>query len=252
MNWNSLIHKNILQSGICILLCVAILLGLFLPGADMTRALLENPLENEAIREISILEVGESFDQFEDIAVPDEGSEVPTEPEESQPQESQPEQTQSDEVKPEETKPQETKPQETDPNNPEDGEKEGNDEGNQGEEGGEELDLELAAVMTWYKYGKDPNTITCAPSSTVSKTINTAQLVNSHLKYSFSMTGADAGFVDITGVTVAAGESEFTQVPQNGSLEIKLPEENGIRNYTFRLTGFIENPVKMEKSYSRK
>jgi len=36
MNWNSSLHKNILQSGICILLCAAMLLCLGIQGNPFT------------------------------------------------------------------------------------------------------------------------------------------------------------------------------------------------------------------------
>ena len=118
MNWNSSLHKNILQSGICILLCAAMLLGLVLPGMDMTHSHPDNPLENESIREISVLKVGDNVEKLDDIVVPNQDSVKPTEPEETEP--------------PEETQP----PEETKPTDPDDGEEdEGNDDGDEGEEG---------------------------------------------------------------------------------------------------------------------
>ena len=238
MNWNSLLHKNIWQPGICLLLCGAILLGLTLPGLDMTHAKPHNPLENEAIREISILNVGDNVSQLDDIVVPNQDTAAPTEPEETEP----PEDTQPpEESQPEETEPEETIPKETEETQPNEGdEDEGNEDGDQGEEGGEALELELAAVLTWYRYGTDPNTITCGPSGTVYKAINVAQLKDNTLKYTMSLTGEDARYVEITGVSVAAGDSSFREVSRNGDLEIQLPEGNGDRNYTFRVTAFLE------------
>ena len=141
MNWNSSLHKNILQSGICILLCAAILLGLLLPGIHMSHSQPESPLDNEAIREIAILKVGDDAEELDDIVVPNEDSVKPTEPEETeppeetQPEESQPEETEPEETEPEETQPEETKPEETEPTDPDDGEEdEGNDDGDEGEE----------------------------------------------------------------------------------------------------------------------
>ena len=190
----------------------------------------DNPLENETIREISILKVSENASDLDNIMVPNEGGAAQEKPEEQEPEEQEPEETEPDEPV-----------QEEDLTNPEDGEDdEGNDDGNQGEEGGEALELELAAVMTWYKYGTDPNTIACAPSSSVAKSVNTAQLNDSTLKYSFDLTGNDSRYVEITDVSVAAGDSEFKEISQNGSVKIELP--NGTRNYTFRVIGYIEKP----------
>lgn len=251
MNWNSLLHKNILQSGLCLLLCGAILLGLLLPGTDMLYSEPNNPLENEAIREITILKVGDNVSNLDDIVVPNQDSVTPTEPDETQPNETEPEETEPEEPKPEETKPEEPEP--TDPDDDE--EDEGNDDGDEGEEGGEELELDLAAVLTWYKYGTDPNTIVCSPSSTVYKSINTAQLTDSTLKYTISLTGDDSRFMEITGVSVAAGDRAFREVPQNGSQKIELPDGNGDRNYTFQVTGYFEKngedgePIRQELTF---
>ena len=85
MNWNSSLHKNILQSSICILLCAAILLGLLLPGIHMSHSQPESPLDHEAIREIAILKVGDDVEELDDIVVPNEDSVAPTEPQETEP-----------------------------------------------------------------------------------------------------------------------------------------------------------------------
>ena len=251
MNWNSSLHKNILQSGICILLCAAILLGLLLPGIHMSHSQPESPLDHEAIREIAILKVGDDVEELDDIVVPNEDSVAPTEPEETEPEETQPEETQPEETEPEETQPEETEPEETkpeetipnetEPTEPDDGDDdEGNDDKDEGEEGGDELELDLAAVMTWYKYGTDPNTIACGPSSTVYKSINVAQLTGGNLKYEFTLTGTDAKYVEITKIDMAAGDSAFQETGKNGNVTIELPEGNGDRNYTFQVTAFIE------------
>ena len=243
MNWNSLLHKNIWQTGICILLCAAMLLGLVLPGMDMTHSHPDNPLENEAIREISVLKISDNAEELDNIVVPNRDRVKPTEPEEAeQSEETQPpEETESQETEPEETEPEGTRPEETEPADPDDGEEdEGNDDGDEGEEGGNELELDLAAVLTWYKYGNDPNTVACGPSGTVYKSINVAQLNDNTLKYTVTLTGEDSRYVEITGVSVAAGDGSFREVSRNGNLEIELPEGNGDRNYTFRVTGYIE------------
>ena len=237
--------KYILRAGICAALCAAILLGFALPGADMVRAKPDNPLEDASIREITVLNVGDSENQLDPVVVPEGDSTESEELEQTEPQETQPEGTQDtppEETVPSESVPEETTPEETNPDDPETGdEDEGNDDGNQGEQGGEALELELAAALTWYKYGNDPQTLACGPSSSVTKSINTAQLADNTLKYRVSLTGADAGFVDIQEVAVAAGDSAFRPIGQNGNLTIDLPGGSA-RNYTVRVTGMIEKP----------
>ena len=231
MDWKVILHKGILRGGICILLSAAMILGLILPGTNMKPAQPENPLENESIREISVRKVGDKINELQTIVVPNGGSAAPTEPKEDESEETYPEQTQ-----PNEKVPQETESEEQDIGQGE----EGNEDGNQGEEGGEELDLDLAAVMTWYRYGKDAETITCAPSQSVAKHLNTAQLKNNQLKYRFDLTGSDAKFVEITSVDLAEGDSAYREVDEIGTVEIRLPGGTGDRKYTFQVTALAE------------
>ena len=231
MNWKSILQKGLLRGGICILLSTAIILGLVLPGTNMKQAQPENPLEDESIREITVLKVGENISQLQTIVVPNGGSAAPTEPNETNP----------DETNPEETEPNETIPEETEAEKPDiDEGEEGNEDDQQGEEGGEELELDLAAVLTWYRYGNEPKTITCSPSKAVAKTLNTAQLKDNELKYRFDLTGSDARYVEITSVSVAEGDSAYREISEDGSVEIQLPGGNGDRKYTFQVMALAE------------
>ena len=231
MKWKPFLHKNIRQTGICVLLCAAILLGLLLPSCDLVEHRPENPLADAAIADITVLNVGENVSELSSIVIPNGGSDSPTEPDETTPENLQPEQMPTEKPVPEE--------------DPEDGdENEGNSDGNQGEEGGDGKELDLAAVMTWYKYGKTPQSVTCDPSASVSKTVNTAQLEDSILKYAFTLGGEDSRYAEITEVTVAAGDGGSRRVKENGSVEIELPGGNGDRNYTFCLRGYLEKPDK--------
>ena len=92
MDWKSILHKGILRGGICFLLSAAIILGLVLPGTNMKPAQPEDPLENESIREISVLKVGENINELQTIVVPNGGSAAPTEPKEES-EETDPEET---------------------------------------------------------------------------------------------------------------------------------------------------------------
>lgn len=231
MDWKAILHKGALRGGICFLLTAAIIMGLVLPGVNMEPAQPKDPLENESIREISVLKVGENISELQTIVVPNGGSAAPTEPEEPN----------SEETDPEETEPEENIPEEAESEQPDisDGE-EGNEEDDQGEEGGKELELDLAAVMTWYRYGNEPKTITCGPSKAVAKTLNVAQLKNNRLKYQFQLTGKDADFVEITSVSLAEGDSPYHQVEKDGEIEIQLPGGSGDRKYTFQVKAMAE------------
>lgn len=236
MNWNPSKHKNIVQAGLCVLLCGAILLGLLLPAMEMTHSQPADPLEDGGIREITVLKVGETAEKLDNILVPGKDGGASSESQETQPEETDPQET-----KPGETKPQETVPNETEPSDPDHGDDdEGNDDGDEGEEGLDPLELDLAAVMTWYKYGNEPNTLACGPSSAVYKSINTAQLSGNALKYEFTLAGEDARFVQIKNVAVAAGNSAFRETGKKGTVDIELPQGTGDRSYTFRVTAQIE------------
>ena len=206
----------------CILLCAAIVLSLLLPAADLIRAQLLDPLGDGELKDVDIWQVGDQIGEMEDIVIPNGGSVKPTQPEETIP-----------ETKP----PEETQPDEPGPTQPDQGnEDEGNNNGNQGEEGGEDSRLDVMAVLTWYKYGTQPNTIACGAGETVAKSINTAQLNENTLKYAFTLTGKNAAQVRITSITVAAGDSSAHKVDSSGNLHIETPD-GGSRNYTFQVHG---------------
>lgn len=231
MDWTSILYKGILRGGICLLLSAAIALGLVLPGTNMEPAEPENPLTDSSAKEISVLSVGENISQLNTIVVPSGGSAPPTEPNE----------TDSEETDPEETQPNPTIPQETESDDPDiDQGEEGNEDQNQGADGGKELNLDLAAVMTWYRYGNEAKTLTCAPAKAVAKTVNTAQLVNNELKYKIELTGTDARYVEITSVSLAEGDSAYRDIAQKGNIDINLPGGNGDRKYTFQVNALAE------------
>lgn len=104
----------------------------------------------------------------------------------------------------------------------------------------EDITVELAGVLTWYKYGVEPKTMTCSTSGSVSKTLNTAQLKDHTLHYMFDLTGRDAKFAKIQSVSMEDGEGESSQITQSGAVQILLPAETERRCYTFRLTALIQ------------
>ncbi|MBQ7346077.1 MAG: hypothetical protein IJW45_08475, partial [Oscillospiraceae bacterium] len=188
---------------------------------------------------------------------PEETEPEETEPEETEPGETEPEETEPEETEPEEKEPEETEPEETGPEEPGTGDvvpdetipdgtepdgtepdpgdgDVGNDDGIQGGEGGDVVLVDLAAVLTWYKYGTQPKDILCQPSGTVAANVNTAQLVDDVLKYRFSVAGEEADYVRITAVAVKEGDGRYTTVSDSGEVTIVLPE-GGQRDYTFQV-----------------
>lgn len=216
-------RKALYRAGLCAVLIAAILLGLmWYPGAAMKTAEPEDPLGDE-IRDITVLQVGEDLRSLDPVAVPSGGRSQQTKAADGGTD-----------------APQETRPDTTsaDPSANDQGDQ-GREDGNQGSQGGQESDLDLAAQMTWYRYGNTPSTLVCGVSETVSDTVNTAWLQNNILKYDFALFGADAGKGTITSVSVAEGNSPYRQTGDSGEIEIQLPEDGG-RSYTFLVEARVE------------
>ena len=268
MNIQTFFNKNILQSGISVLLCVAIGMSMILPGTDMIQLHPENPMvQSETLQEISALNLGEVAGDITNIVMPtgngtsqnasglsgggeqlegEEQQDLPQEeipPEEMEPEEA--EETEAMASEPEQAQTGEEPDPGTDGNNLDEGsEDEGNQIGAEGEAGSEEVELDLTVGMNWYKYGTDPVTLVCAPGGTVAQSVNTAQLTDDTLKYDFYINGSDAGYADITEVLVAAGDGVFREISENGSVDIELPDGGLYREYTFRVTAVMDKPDK--------
>ena len=211
------------QSVLCLILSV-LLVWMLLPLGNLPQAQLRDPIGNDPLPPMDELLLGEG-----DKSIPET---VPgTEPIESQPRETKPNDDQ--ETRPPETQPQETlSPEETSPDTGDGGE--GQEDGLQGEEGGEAENLDLALVMNWYRYGSRKSSIICAPSETVTKSLNTAQLAGGELRYDFAVTGEEKQGWSVDSVQVKAGDGTWTDAEASGSIPITLPQD-GMRAYTFQV-----------------
>ena len=241
MNWKEIFGKKVVRRGICLLLIVAILIGLFAPGVTLHRSYPDNPVGDVEIQDMNVLSVGSNRNDTDQSEMEEEedGQGVNDKKEEdSETTEKQEESNMAEEN----TDPSEDEnPLDTDQKNPDTGQgEEGQEDGNQGEEGGQEAELDLAAVMTWYKYGTEPKTIVCGPSEQVGKTLNTAQLVNQELKYEFFLTGEMADEVKITSVMMQKGNDAKTNIDQDGKITIELSERSATQDYTFTVVGHMK------------
>ena len=238
MNWLQLLHKRRVQAALCVILTVALSVGMVAPGTMLSTVQPENPLAHAQLHEIEPLLLG----QEEEGQSGQSGANSQTESSEADPQEQTGVDTQ-------ETTPQETKPEQSQPEEPGTGDgEEGQEDGNDGEEGGELIQPDLSVVLTWYKYGTQPKTVVCGPSDTVAKTINTAQLRNNELKYAFSAVGKDAHKLQITAVTLKEGDSAEREVDTGGRLTIQLPDAQTSREYTFRVDAQLKTKDEQGKT----
>ena len=233
MNIKRLLHNRKMRTVLSIALIVAILLGLWIPGAGINTVQPQEPSLVEEAHAYDSLTLGEreqideSKDDREDES--DKGGmskDEKVESEESDKEESE------NESEDKEGKKQDTTETESEDEGTGDGD-DGNEDGSEGEEGDVTAEQTLSMVMTWYKYGRQPKTIVCSPSETVSGDINTAQLEDNRMKYKFSLTGEEAKNAKVTAVSVKEGNSAFTEIDENGKITIDLPNAAEGRTYTF-------------------
>ena len=229
-----------IRSIVCMILSLAIALSLIYPGFDLHTITPANPIEDESIQEITVLKVGENTDNINSIVMPIGGAAAPEESENQEQQQGTEQGTVKEqnsdkkEASDRKEEQQETEDEKTEQEEPNTGDgEEGNEDGNQGEEGGELANLDIAMVMTWYKYGSQPKTIVCNPADTVSKDLNMSQLNDGVLKFDFAPTGEEAEHLKITGVSVAEGDSNFEEVDKRDEITLDVQEGTSGKNYTF-------------------
>ena len=148
MKVKKFLHSRAFYALACVLIIIGIILSLLLPGIDMSRAHVQDPISGE-ISDITMLSAGEGFDNIETIITPggtgeDEADSQPETPEEDT--ENEPLETDKTPQPPEEqeAEPNETEPEDTEDENIADGEgDEGQEDGTMGEEGGEEAEPDV-------------------------------------------------------------------------------------------------------------
>ena len=234
------------QAGCGVLVC-ALLLSICLPLMGMRSAEPENPILDAAPQEITVLQAGqapghagngeaESKDASGSGGSAD--SELTGEQEQPDPQETENQTEQGQDTQPEQQP--KSKPQQEILADAAIGTNTDSNKGNEGEEAGNtgetdenlpETELDLGAVLTWYKYGSQASSMVCAPGSSVGKRVLLAQLDGSRLRYDVDLTGIDADDAEITGVQVAVGNGVPQDADMRGVLDMTLPDGAEYQNY---------------------
>lgn len=131
-------------------------------------------------------------------------------------------------------------PSGTDPDNTETGQTEGAEtpeditqEDNTGADGEDETELDLFAVMTWYKYGRKPSTIVCAADDRVGKRVVYSQLEEGVFSYELALGGADEINARIDSISIREGMARPYEADASGEVEMTAPADGGARRYTF-------------------
>ena len=222
------------QIGCGVLVC-ALLLSICLPLMGMRAAEPENPILQAAPQEITVLQAGQGRGhagngETESQNANGSGGSKTDETQQGEQEQPDPEETENQTEQGQDTQPEQQpqgKPQQevlaeaaigtnTDSNQGDEGEE----IGDTGEED-EALplpDLDLGAVLTWYKYGSQASSMVCAPEKEVGKRVLLAQLDNGKLRYDVELSGLDADDAEITGVQIAAGNG----VPQEAEPYITI------------------------------
>ena len=234
------------QAGCGVLIC-ALLLSICLPLMGMRSVAPENPILDAAPQEITVLQAGQApghagNGEAESTGAAGSGgstdSKLTGEQEQPDPEETENQTEQGQDTQPEQQP--ESKPQQevladasigtnTDSNKGDEGEEAGNT--GETDENLPETELDLGAVLTWYKYGSQASSMVCAPGESVGKRVLLAQLDSGRLRYDVDLTGLDADDAEVTGVQVAAGNGVPQDADTRGVLDMTLPDGAEYQNY---------------------
>ena len=234
------------QAGCGVLIC-ALLLSICLPLMGMRSAEPDNPILQAAPQEITVLQAGQApghagNGEAESTGAAGSGgstdSELTGEQEQPDPEETENQTEQGQDTQPEQ-QPQGRPQQEvladaaigtnTDSNKGDEGEEAGNT--GETDEDLPETELDLGALLTWYKYGSQASSMVCAPGESVGKRVLLAQLDRGRLRYELNLTGLDAEDAKITDVRVAVGNGVSQKAETRGVLDMTLPDGAEFQNY---------------------
>ena len=234
------------QAGCGVLIC-ALLLSICLPLMGMRSAEPDNPILQAAPHEITVLQAGQApghagNGEAESTGAAGSGgsadSELTGEQEQPDPEETENQAEQGQDTQPEQQP--ESKPQQEVLADAAIGTNTDSNKGDEGEEAGDtgetdedlpETELDLGALLTWYKYGSQASSMVCAPGDSVGKRVLLAQLDRGRLRYELNLTGLDAEDAKITDVQVAVGNGVSQKADTRGVLDMTLPDGAEFQNY---------------------
>lgn len=234
------------QAGCGVLIC-ALLLSICLPLMGMRSAEPDNPILQAAPQEITVLQAGQApghagNGEAESTGAAGSGgsadSELTGEQEQFDSEETENQTEQGQDTQPEQQP--ESKPQQEVLADAAIGTNTDSNKGDEGEEAGDtgetdedlpETELDLGALLTWYKYGSQASSMVCAPGDSVGKRVLLAQLDRGRLRYELNLTGLDAEDAKITDVQVAVGNGVSQKADTRGVLDMTLPDGAEFQNY---------------------
>ncbi len=223
-----LTQKTWARPALCAVLCAALLAGLLLPIGTLTPAQPENPILRAHAQAVTVLETGGGT---EGMTAPQQPTpdvqpqpEMPETPEDAQTPDSAEQPAQADAAG-------EPEPSADAPQTVPTPEKPGLD------------DVDVSAVLTWYRYGTRRASVVCAQDDTVRRTIPTAQLAqDGQLRYALALSGVDAENAQLTAVRFGEADSAARDVDASGAVRLTFPEGGQSRTYTFTVEALLQRP----------
>lgn len=235
MDWKAIISSRSARSILSVALVVAILLALCWPGWRGEPLAPENPLEEEPVREITVLRFGGEKGEPD---IPYQGEETtPTEPEEETvPTEPQTQPT----VEPGKTDDNQAEPDDSNQDENQTGGADGENDGNSGTPGeGTELP-DIALSFTWTGRDTGDRTKLCAPGASVSDSVKTVQLAGGSIAYRLALTGTDVGVGRILRASYTSQSGESGSLSTSGTLAMNLPQGMTGNEYTITVTALVK------------
>lgn len=234
--WN---QKKI-RIGLNLLLVIALAVTLLAPAANRTPVQPDNPVSEANILPIETVNLGQSAGESLAQRLQSLGtggqqgqqSQEQEQPDQEQPEQQNPAQPQPDDTTGQQPQPA-PQPQPSNPQNNGDGDQDN--QAQEGEDGGEELEADLALVLTWYKYGSQAKTVVCTPNSAVGRTIQDTQLEDGRLRYQLAFSGLDSGDAEITRVQFGLLNAVGRDVDESGQVDLTIPQGQSDNAYGFQV-----------------
>lgn len=110
-----------------------------------------------------------------------------------------------------------------------------------GTQGGDDSTLDLGAVFTWQKYGREDSTVVCDPGGRVRRTVLWNQVPGGRLEYEVALFGDDAIYAELDSLRFSEGNGRAQELDPFGRVTLER-REDGARNYTFTVTARVEKP----------
>lgn len=244
MDWNEFLNRRWVRCGLSVLLVLALVLAICLPGWQPEVQEPDDPLAGESIREITVVNLGENGTPQEETTPGDPEETTAPEEETTAPEEEStaPEETQES-TAPQEPEPEDTQPGEDSPDRDENQDGSSGADGDSGQSGTPEAGTQtpdVALVFAWTGKNTGERKKVCAPGSSVTDSVQTIQLSGGTIAYRLSLTGTHAQQGRILKVHYTSQSGDSGNLSANGTLAMTLPGGMTANVYTLTVTALVK------------